>query len=199
MTTFHRARILLFVPLLGLAVLSGCGGSSSSSDTTATPESVAPVPGETTADVSNTSDTAAAAGQPGNSGDTKAFSDCLKEQGVELPEVFTPGAGGAGNPGSIPEGLDLAKLQPALAACQDKLPAGAGRPGSGASGAGGADFSAYTTCLKDNGVAIPEPFDPSKLDPTDPKFTAAATTCQPLLPAGLPGVGAGAPSTTMAA
>jgi hypothetical protein len=194
MINLQRARFLFLVPVLGLSLLTGCG-SSSSDDTTSTftEIGVAATDSTTAAKTDTPTETTAPTAAAAN-----AFTDCLKAQGVEVPEGFNPGAGpGAGGAGgAIPEGVDLAKLQPAIAACQDKLPAGAGIPGGG--GAAGADFSAYTTCLKDYGVAVPEPFDASKLDLTDPKFAAASTTCQPLLPAGLPGLGAGGPTTIVA-
>ncbi len=99
------------------------------------------------------------------------FLDCMKEQGVELPNGagFQPGAGGgeappgsfqlgqgqqgqgqppqgqAGN-GSAPPSFDTSKLQAAQEACGDLLPEGAnfGGPGGfGGANGGGVDTSAF--------------------------------------------------------
>ncbi len=213
MNPLKRTARALFVPLfglsIGLSVLAGCG--SSSADTTAADVSVAATATNTEAtDTANdtTAGSKADAKSTASASDADAFTDCLKAQGVELPDGFAPGGAGAGGaglgqsgaPASLPEGVDLAAMQTALAACQDKLPAGAALPGGGpGAAAGGADFSAYTTCLKDNGIAIPEPFDPSKLDMSDPAFADAATTCKPLLPAAFQGLAPASPPTTVGA
>jgi hypothetical protein len=170
--------------MLSLAVLLGACGSSSDS--------------ATSVDVATTVTGAAAtaSADPAGTGPTsggidaearKAFTDCLKEQGVELPEGLD-----ANNPlgGGIPEGVDIAALQPAMAACRDKLPAGLP-----AGGAGRPDMAAYTTCLQDNGVTLPDASNIASFDRSDPAFVDANKVCSPLLPEGFTGFGA---STTVA-
>jgi hypothetical protein len=199
-SNLNRARRAFSVALIGsVAFLSACSSSTDSSTTTAVSVVAdSAVPNETAAAAESQAATGAdpAGVDPAAQ---KAFTDCLKENGVELP---AGGLGAAGAGGGLPEGVDPAKLQTAFAACGDNLPAGAaGRLpglGGGAAGASGPDLSAFTTCLKDNGVTVPEPFDISKLDLKDPAFTAASQTCAPLLPAGLP-AGSGAVPTTIAA
>ena len=132
--------------------------------------------------------------------------------------------------------IDPAVLAKAQEACKDTLPAGvtpgAGGfgPGGGGAGAGGAGragqsqaLAAYLSCMKDNGVAVPDqPVTPPTgappstiaaaasaqpgqpggrsiggLDRNDPSFAAANEKCQVLLPnagqGGGPGGGQGGP------
>ena len=70
-----------------------------------------------------------------------AYRDCLTKQGVTLG---TPGSG------SQPNASD-AKLQAAMKACADKLPAGA----SGGFGGRGGNFEALRECLTKKGVTLP--------------------------------------------
>lgn len=154
--------------------LAGCGGGGGNSSAAAT----------------NTS----AAG-----GDTNAFRDCLKEHGVDLPDNLGQGAPGQGQPpngGQPPTGQqgggppfgDNPKFQEALNACQDKAPAGGfGGP------RGSQELQAYTSCLRDHGVDVPDPSSstststgqstpPPTFDRNDPDFAAANEACQALLP-----------------
>ena len=114
--------------------------------------------------------------------DMQEYLDCMKQQGVELPNGagFQLGAGGgeappgtlqlgqgqapqgqAGN-GAAPPSFDTSKLQAAQEACGDLLPEGAnfGGPGGfGGANGGGVDtsaFNAYRSCMSDHGVTIPE-------------------------------------------
>jgi hypothetical protein len=190
----RRSRRAVAASILGaVAFLSACSSSEKASTTAVAIVSDTATTGDTVAAAAQTS----AAGAPSgvDPAARKVFSDCLKANGVELPEggLGAPGAGGA-----LPEGVDATKMQTAFSACKDKLPAGAALPGIGAGGAGGPDLSAFTTCLKDNGVTVAEPFDFSKLDLKDPAFTAAAKTCAPLLPDDMPIADASAPTTIAA-
>lgn len=208
MSFFKRTTGALFVPLLTLAVLTACGDSSDNSSASATVSTESSTGSQLPAGDAGEPTTveSVAEGSSSSAPDTAAFSECLKANGVELPEGFDGTGGGLGrlgNPGSLPDGLDLAALQGAFGKCGDKLPTGLGLPGAGQGGIGaalgGADFSAYTTCLKDNGLTIPEPFDPTKIDLADPAFSEATNACQVLLPSGLQGLNPGSAPTTVGA
>lgn len=132
-------------------------------------------------------------------GDANAFRNCLKEHGVDVPDNLGQRGPGQGQPpaggqpptgaqgGGQPFGNDP-KSQEAFNACRDKAPAG---------GFGGARnsqaFQAYTSCLRDHGVDVPDPSTrtststgqstpPPTFDRNDPDFAAANQACQALLP-----------------
>lgn len=168
--------LILAAAVFVLLVACGSGGSGSSA--------------EGADGTGASSDTSAA-----SDGQADELRDCLAAQGVEVPEGFAPGEGGAGGggaPPSVPAGADPTVMQEAFAACQSEL---------GATGAG-QGFDAYASCLADNGVARPsEPAtedgrSPS-LDQEDPTVAAAAQTCAPLR-SGPPGTPGGSSSTTTA-
>lgn len=178
MSTTSRSRTVPALVIAAAAVafsLAGCGGGNDSAAATNT----------TTAE-------GAAAG-----GDADAFRDCLKEHGVDLPDDIGQGGPGQGQPptdGQAPTGPpsggqpfgDDPELQEAFNACQDQAPAGAlgGAPDSQA-------LQAYSSCLRDHGVDIPDqstststgqPAAPPTFDRNDPDFAAASEACQALLP-----------------
>jgi hypothetical protein len=106
-------RVLVLASLAGVA-LTGCGGDSGSEPQTTLdgPASQGQAPGQ---------------GQRPGGEQFQAFQDCLREQGVELPD---PGQGQPGGPGA--GGFDPSDpdFRAAMEACQDDLPEGAG-PGGG--------------------------------------------------------------------
>jgi hypothetical protein len=201
MTRTLHLRLLAATAIASVLLLGACGGSDSSSgasdsnetvataSTDTTPDDATPV--ETTPADSGEAGSAASGAAPVDAAALEEFTDCLSEQGVQIPEGFTPGAGllgGAGaTPGSLPEVFDPAAMQSAMAACQDKLPAGAGLGGAGLDGANGPDISAFTTCLRDNGVNIPENPTIRDINPSDPAVATASETCAALLPENLRG------------
>jgi hypothetical protein len=128
---------------------------------------------------------------------------CMEKNGAPVPSG--PPAGGtttqAGPPpgatGAPPSGgavqrignpQDFAKMQAAAKKCGVSLPQGG--PQSGPPDVDSAQFQAsvkdYATCMSDNGYTMPEPnfsgkgpvFDESKVDRSDPKFTAASAKCE---------------------
>lgn len=130
---------------------------------------------------------------------------CLKKQGLSLPQrpsgappggggggLFGGGGGGANNP-------NRAKIQAALAKCG--LSFGNRRRFNASNPAYKAALTKFVACVRQNGYNLPNPntsgngpvFDPTKVNRNDPKFLAAATKCQSLLPfgRGRPGAGAG--------
>lgn len=170
--------LCLFLPF-GLA--SCAGSDSSASDTVA----VAVASDTTTAVETGAGSAGENAAAGGGGGRRGAFSaealQCFEENGVTLPEGgLGAGAGGGGLP-VLPDGVDPAALQKAFSACGSALPAGL--PGGAGGADGGPDLSAFTTCLRDNGVSIADDAKLTDLPTTDPAFVAASATCAPLLPA----------------
>ena len=175
----RTVRVLAIAAAAGGVFLAGCGGGGGNGAAAAT----------------NTSVTGGA--------DTDAFRACLKEHGADLPDDFGRSGPGQGQPptGDLPPTADLPpgggpaggqpfgndpELQEAFNACRDKASPG---------GFGGARnsqvFQAYTSCLRDNGVEVPDPATatstdrptpPASFDRNDPDFAAANEKCQALLP-----------------
>ncbi len=104
-----------------------------------------------------------------------AFAECMRENGVDLPEgQFQAGAGAT--PGQAPDGtmltepprdmtgpaasIDGEAFEAAREACADLLPEGAvmfgGPGGPGGAGVDASAFRAYTSCMTDHGVELPE-------------------------------------------
>ncbi|MDX6643786.1 MAG: hypothetical protein QOD76_1748 [Solirubrobacteraceae bacterium] len=152
----------------GLA-LTACGGSSSSS--------------------------AATTGQGGNR--RAAISACLKKQGVNLPQR---NAGGGPRPGGGIPGLGLgggggasnpnrAKFQAALRKCGLSF-RGGGRNRFANDPAARQALVKFAACVRKNGYNLPAPntsgngpvFNANQVNQSDPKFRAATTKCQGLLP-----------------
>ncbi len=196
MSKHGLARVSVPLAALALVALAGCGGGGGSPAAAASPD--------------DTNTTSASA--DGASADMQDFLDCMKEQGVELPDGagFQQGAGGGeappgtfqlgqgqqGRNGSPPPSFDTSKLQAAQEACGDLLPEGAnfGGPGGfGGANGGGVDtsaFDAYRSCMSDHGVTIPERQDnqpdqpPASIDRDSDSFKAANDVCASLLPTG---------------
>jgi hypothetical protein len=178
-----------FVLVLGLSAC-GSGSSDATSVSTDVPVEVATetASAETAAtqtapaaDTTPSADTTSAANAGAAPAASPELRDCLKANGLEIPEGEFGASGGT--PPSLPAGIDPGVIQKALAACQDKLPAGMGLPGAGGlGGAAGPDISAFATCLKDNGVAVPDNPKITDIPLNDPKFAEASKTCAPLAP-----------------
>jgi hypothetical protein len=123
------------------------------------------------------------------------FQQCLKDNGVTLPDRasrpggggYGPPAGGAGGPGFGGQGD--AKTQKAMQACAKYRPQGMGQ-GRGGNGTGAPRqsikaFTPYLTCLKDQGldVKVADGFNALRdLKQDDPKVQAAFKACQSKLP-----------------
>jgi hypothetical protein len=113
------------------------------------------------------------------------FTACLRSQGVDIQ----PGSGGTGGPPGQGGGGDRA-TQEALQACQQYRPSGGGSgPGSG----GPAASDEFISCMRDEGVALPDqqsggaPGAGGQIDPNDPATAAALQKCQSLIQGGSPG------------
>jgi len=195
------AVALLLLASLGLAA---CGGSSSSSSTTAS-----------AAATSSNGATGRGAGR------FQALRECLQKNGITLPKR-TPGqrprggtggggflGGGAGGP-QLPKGVSRAQYEAAVKKCGGGAFAGAG--GRISSPATKQALAKFATCMRENGVNVPEPntsgggpiFNSKGLDTSSPQFKAAEAKCQSDLqgafqrgrggrPPGAPGGGAEGP------
>ncbi len=169
------------------ATLAACGSSSSSSST--------------------------AASGP-NSARRAEIAACLKKQGITPPagaqgNRFTrppggaaPGGGGlfGGGPAGAQGGPNGGRFRAALQKCGIRF-IGRRRGSIASTPAGRAALKRFAACMKKNGYKLPAPnlsgkgpvFDASKVNRSDPKFVAAGTKCQGLIPrpSGPPPGGAG--------
>jgi hypothetical protein len=174
---------LLVLPLVAVACLAtACGSGGSKTAAAATTTTVA----------------------GGRGAGLTAFRQCMASHGINLPQRTRPSTvpnatggsqppdsgGGGGSGGGFggnrfnqpPAGVDPAKYQAALSACQSQLPTGGG---------GGAQFrtaiTAYVTCLRNHGVQTGDPTlgrqALSGVDQTSATFQAADQICQALRPA----------------
>jgi hypothetical protein len=183
-------RVACSAGTFALVVLLGaCGASKPAATASETPTSAA-------AD-STTS--------PGNAANT-AYRDCLSQHGVTLPNFRQGGQGGTDptppdstpadstppdstRRGSFPGGpngsVDPA-TQAALQACASLRPQGGNGNGFGNRAADSQAFQAYYSCLKDNGVDVPDTTatsgPPPSIDRSSPAFAAANAKCEVLLP-----------------
>ena len=157
--------------LLGATIaLAACGGSSSASSSAGTGTTAGGTQSATMA----------------------KFQQCLKDQGVQLPQ--RPGGGNgppAGANGQPPAGgggfRGDPKVQKAMQACAKYRPQGAfrGRNGGGGPQQNIQAFTPYLTCLKAAGldVKVSDGFNALRnLKRDDPKVQAALKSCQSKIP-----------------
>lgn len=176
MRTTHRNRYLasaLALAALALA-LAACGSSNSTSTKTTTVVSDSAS--------ASTSPTSPATG----SGRFKAFRECLAKNGITLPQRSkgqNPGGPGGFLGGGAPSGSNRSQYEAAIKKCGGPA-AGhfhrfAGRPKNAQA------FAAFATCMRKNGVALPEPntsgkgpiFDTKGLNMASATFRAAEQKC----------------------
>jgi hypothetical protein len=122
----------------------------------------------------------------------RAFAQCMREHGVDMPDPDTAGGGGvritvSGDPG----GADAA-----MQACRDKLPNGGVAPSMNPQQQ--EQVRAFAQCMREHGVDMPDP-DPnggparieasagSAFGPDDPTFKAAQDACHDKLPGAIGG------------
>jgi hypothetical protein len=196
----HRTRPLTAVALIVLAalLLVACGGSSTSSTASSTTSSAT---------------TKAGGNAPG--GRFTALRECLKKEGITLPQRVPGKTGqGAPPPGSaapfagqgprqVPPGVSRAKFEAAMKKC------GGGSTTAGGAGATGRlhnptftkALTAFATCMRQNGVNVPSPntsgkgpiFSTKGLDTGSAKFRTAQQKCSSLLNVARPGGQGGPP------
>jgi hypothetical protein len=161
------------------AGLVGCGGSGSAN--AGADDSGGNAAAGTSSQGSSSSDEARA-----------QFAQCMREQGIDIPDQA--GAGGASQGQPPISGIDPDALQKAMAACQQYLQGAAG-PAPGAAGSQDARAE-FIQCMRDEGVDLPEPQagqaptpGSSGLDSNDPAVQAALDECGSLIQGGVPGQG----------
>jgi hypothetical protein len=141
-----------------------------------------------------------------------AYTDCLRQHGVNLPSgrpfgqrsgrpsnrpsgVRPSGFGGGGFGGGFlgseaPPGVDQSTWDSARQACAGL------QPSFGPRASGNSAFQAYRNCLMEHGVTF-SAGPGGGLNSADPKVAAALATCAPLRPTSRPGgPGGPAPSAT---
>jgi hypothetical protein len=165
-------RLWLVVPALLLAL----GAAAACSDSSDDGDGVASVDGNGETEGTPSSDEEQA----------QAFVDCMREQGIDMPDPNPNGEGGLLNL----EELDVTReeLQPALDACREHLPFG-GEGGEPLDQETLDQMTEFAQCMRDNGIDMPDP-DPNggfiadeglPFDPEDPEVQAALEACQDLL------------------
>jgi hypothetical protein len=204
----RRTRALMAVALTLLAgmVLVACGSSSSKGSSS----------------TASTKSAATAGGGARGAGRFTALRECLKKEGITLPQrvpggktgtrrppsggaiPFGGGGGGGGfQGGRVPKGVDKAEFEAALKKC------GGGGRVPGRFGAGGRlrspaftkALASFATCMRKNGVDVPKPntsgsgpiFSTKGLDTGSAKFRSAQQKCSSLLRVARPGGAQGAP------
>jgi hypothetical protein len=198
--TTKRLAVIAVVLTAG-AVLAACGGSSTSTA------------------ASKTTATKAASG----SARFSSLRECLKKQGITLPQRKPgttgqpggPGAGGllggggSGGP-ALPSGVSREQFEAARKKCggatTGRGPGGAGRLSSPTAKK---SLTAFASCMRENGVNLPTPntsgsgpvFNTKGINTKSATFTAASKKCSSLLQLGAPGggppgAGAGAPPSS---
>lgn len=123
-----------------------------------------------------------AAGGGPSTEDVLAWYDCMRENGVDLPDPDP------NRPGIfLPEGsADDPDMEAAQEACQAELPNGGPGNREPLDAEQLASLREFTQCMRDNGVDMPDPDSsgalsmPDGLDPQGPEFQAAMGECQEL-------------------
>jgi hypothetical protein len=141
---------------------------------------------------------AAASGESTAANDQDAarvrLQECLREQGIDLPDDVTEGGGPP--PGGAD--IDQEKLQEAFEGpCKDEQEAALGDIGEEDQQELQDQLTKLTDCLRGQGLDVPDirldggaPSGGVQLDRDDPKVREATEACQDELPAGGPGGGA---------
>jgi hypothetical protein len=119
------------------------------------------------------------------------LTQCLRENGVDVPDNAGPGSGGG--PGDI----DRDKLQEAMnGPCKKYQTEAVGNISEEDRQEMQDSFQKFSQCMRDNGVDVPDigsgdgpPAGGGGIDQDDPDVQAAAKKCQGELPQGAPGGG----------
>jgi hypothetical protein len=178
-TTSLRTALALLACALALLALSSCGGSSK---------------GSTSA---NASGTAATATRPGAGGRFAALRECLRHNGVTLPQRKPGSVGGVLRGRGLPPGVTAAQFEAALKKCGSTL---AGRrlafPALRGLNLKSARFKAALTrfgaCMREHGIALPAPntsgkgpvFSTAGVNTRSAKFLTAEAICRRVLAGG---------------
>lgn len=214
--TRSRKPVAAVVVILLLACfgLAACGGSSSTTSTSANAASTGTSTGTSSTGTSSTGSSTNA--PPAGRGGTRfaALRECLEKNGITLPKRtsgsgrpagaqggFLGGGAGAGGP-QLPKGVTRAQYEAALKKCGGHVFTGGGARFSN-NPVFKAALAKYAECLRQNGVNVPAPntsgkgpvFDTKGIDTSSPQFKAATTKCRSTLTGAFrrPG-GAGGPA-----
>jgi hypothetical protein len=195
-----RAPAAIAAAAAAALVLAACGSSSTTS---------------ATGSASTTKSTASRTGGPGG-GRFSALRECLKKQGIELPQR-TPGKTGGGAPpqggavpfggGSggprfqLPKGVTRSQFEAAMNKCGGGRGFGGGSAASLRSPTFTKALAKFAECMRQNGVPVPKPntsgkgpiFSTKGLDTKSAKFREAQKKCASLLNVARPGAGATPP------
>jgi hypothetical protein len=184
-----RTPTTVAIVLLALAsvLLAACGGSSKSSSSTTTTSASA---------AATTTPTTSAPGKlPGaaNPGRFLALRECLKKNGITLPQRKPgqgPGAGGLGSGATLPAGVSRAQYEAILKQCGGGFARGRGKLGKLGSRLDTPEakkaLSKFAACMRENGIKIGEPntsgkgsiFNTKGINTTTAAFATAETKCR---------------------
>jgi hypothetical protein len=195
-----RSLRLAAAGVLLLTALAACSASAAGPDGVATLASAAP-------DGASAAPSASLAPEDA----MLAFAECMRDEGIDMPDPETNGGPGSGG-GRIAfgggAGGDQEKFQAAMEACDEFL-----QQARGARGEMDPEqldrMLEFAGCMRDHGIPMPDPNTDGGiriqrnddgtinngddvLDPESPAFQAAQEACQPILGDDLPG---GGPST----
>jgi hypothetical protein len=189
-----RAALLIAAPLLAVALLTGCGSDKKD-------------PGIATAGGGKPQPAASAQASASADRDEalRQFAQCMRDNGVQMNDPdpngggFGFGGGGTGGPrggGGFRADFNNPNFQKAIEACRTKLPNGGAPPTLSPEQLDA--LRAFTQCMRDHGVDVPDP-DPNspafgflrggRIDPNNPNFRSAMDACRDKLPFGRGGPG----------
>ncbi len=188
-----RALAAAVPALVAVLVLAACGSSSPSAKTSA---------GTSTGTPGTASTGQAPPGQPaGGASRFDALRECLKKQGITLPQRVPGGKrprGGAAGPlglarPQLPSGVSRARYEAALKKCGGFR--GGRFKGLASSPAFSKALEKFAACMRQQGIPVPNAntsgkgpiFDTKGIDTASSKFKAAETKCISLLRTAQPG------------
>ncbi|ONK13461.1 hypothetical protein [Streptomyces sp. MP131-18] len=163
-----RARRALTAAALGAALLTACGGGDGGDG-----GQVAAVDGGASPD--------AAAGDADPAEQGRKFAECLRENGLEVPDP-DPATGELDLTDAAGEGEGRDALMTAFEACRDLAPEQyAEQPEPGAEQLDA--MREFAACMRENGIDVPDPdpaagLEPGAVDPAAPGYDAALEACQ---------------------
>lgn len=185
-----RRSVALLVALAMIAALAGCARGSDGNGV-ATAGKAKPGPSSSPGASAAPADTAQ---------QMRQFAQCMREQGIDMPDPEVDGNGGidlnVGGEGKA----DPQKVDAAMAKCKQYLPNG-GEP-QRPDPAQVEQMRQFAKCMREHGIAdFPDPDDSgamriqgspgSDINPNDAKFKAAQQACERYAPTPPPGGGPG--------
>jgi hypothetical protein len=120
-----------------------------------------------------------------------ALSECLRKQGITLPQRRSGTTGGffGGGHFELPSGVTPAQLAAAMKKCGAPSLASSGGQPSLANPAFRTNLTRFAACMRESGVPLPAPntsgsgsiFNTARLDTSSPHFRAAFAKCHGIL------------------